>query len=68
MLVLAFLGDVYNASRWAEIAQMCIMFAFTFLFIFLTYKLYLEFGWQIYKKIGADLAMRGKGEGGYNYK
>ncbi|KAG1443186.1 hypothetical protein G6F56_010768 [Rhizopus delemar] len=58
LLVLAFLGDVYNASRWAEIAQMCIMFAFTFLFIFLTYKLYLEFGWQIYKKIGADLAMR----------
>ncbi|KAG1319805.1 hypothetical protein G6F62_011663 [Rhizopus arrhizus] len=57
-LVLAFLGDAYNASRWAEITQICIMLVFTLFFIFLAYKLYLEFGWQIYKKIGADLAMR----------
>ncbi|KAG0779679.1 hypothetical protein G6F22_010500 [Rhizopus arrhizus] len=34
------------------------MLVFTLFFIFLAYKLYLEFGWQIYKKIGADLAMR----------
>lgn len=58
-LILAFLGDDYNASKWAEITQICIMLIFTILFIFLAYKLYLEFGWQIYKKIGADLAMRG---------
>ncbi|RCH86975.1 hypothetical protein CU097_008386 [Rhizopus azygosporus] len=57
-LILAFLGDDYNASKWAEITQICIMLIFTILFIFLAYKLYLEFGWQIYKKIGADLAMR----------
>ncbi|CAO3667313.1 unnamed protein product [Rhizopus microsporus] len=57
-LILAFLGDNYNASKWAEITQICIMLIFTILFIFLAYKLYLEFGWQIYKKIGADLAMR----------
>lgn len=35
------------------------MLVSSILFIFLAYKLYLEFGWQIYKKIGADLAMRG---------
>ncbi|KAI7893142.1 uncharacterized protein EV154DRAFT_502590 [Mucor mucedo] len=58
VLVLAFLGDAYHASRWAEITQICVMLASSILFIFLAYKLYLEFGWQIYKKIGADLAMR----------
>lgn len=59
VLVLAFLGDAYHASRWAEITQICVMLASSILFIFIAYKLYLEFGWQIYKKIGADLAMRG---------
>lgn len=59
VLVLAFLGDAYHASRWAEITQICVMLVSSILFIFLAYKLYLEFGWQIYKKIGADLAMRG---------
>ncbi|KAI8366308.1 hypothetical protein EDC96DRAFT_177930 [Choanephora cucurbitarum] len=57
-LVLTFLGDAYHASRWAEITQICIMLLSTMVFIFLAYKLYLEFGWQIYKKIGADLSMR----------
>ncbi len=60
VLVLAFLGNAYHASRWAEITQICVMLVSSILFIFLAYKLYLEFGLQIYKKIGADLAMRGK--------
>lgn len=60
VLVLAFLGEAYHASRWAEITQICVMLASSIAFIFIAYKLYLEFGWQIYKKIGADLAMRGK--------
>lgn len=58
-LVIAFLGDAYHASKWAEIAQICVMFVSSMVFIFIAYKLYLEFGWQIYKKIGADLTMRG---------
>jgi hypothetical protein len=29
-------------------------------YVFLGYKLYLEFGWKIYKKIGADPRMRSK--------
>lgn len=58
-LVIAFLGDAYHASKWAEITQICVMLVSSIIFIFLAYKLYLEFGWQIYKKIGADLAMRG---------
>ncbi|KAI8973244.1 hypothetical protein BDF20DRAFT_635777 [Mycotypha africana] len=58
-LVIAFLGeDSLHASRWAEISQICVMCSASTVFIFLAYKLYLEFGWQIYKKIGADLAMR----------
>lgn len=57
-LIIAFLGDANHASRWAEITQICVMLVSSMIFIFLAYKLYLEFGWQIYKKIGADLAMR----------
>ncbi|KAI8369394.1 uncharacterized protein BYT42DRAFT_595445 [Radiomyces spectabilis] len=57
-LAVKFLGDAYHASRWAEVTQICIMFISTMVFVFLAYKLYLEFGWHIYKKIGADLAMR----------
>lgn len=30
----------------------------TVIFAFLAYKLYQEFGWKIYKKIGADPKMR----------
>ncbi|KAI9179225.1 hypothetical protein H9P43_005888 [Blastocladiella emersonii ATCC 22665] len=32
--------------------------AFTLIFAYLAYKLYLEFGWKIYKKIGADPNMK----------
>lgn len=59
-LVVAYLGSSYHASKWAEITQICIMIFSSIVFCFLGYKLYLEFGWHIYKKIGADLAMRGK--------
>ena len=59
-LAVAFLGDSLHASTWAEVTQMCVMVVSSIIFIFLAYKLYLEFGWHIYKKIGADLAMRGK--------
>ncbi|KAI7902537.1 uncharacterized protein BX663DRAFT_511393 [Cokeromyces recurvatus] len=55
---LQYLVNAYHLSKWAEITQICIMIISTIVFIFLAYKLYLEFGWHIYKKIGADLAMR----------
>ncbi|KAI9272449.1 hypothetical protein BY458DRAFT_539723 [Sporodiniella umbellata] len=55
---LVFLSNAYHDSKWAEITQACVMCICTCIFIFLAYKLYLEFGWHIYKKIGADLAMR----------
>ncbi|KAJ1504185.1 hypothetical protein HMI55_002126, partial [Coelomomyces lativittatus] len=35
-----------------------ILGVFTFSFSYLIYKLYLEFGWNIYKKIGADPNMK----------
>ncbi|KAG0801159.1 hypothetical protein G6F22_001525 [Rhizopus arrhizus] len=53
-----YLGDAYHNSKWAQITQACTMCISTCIFCFLAYKLYLEFGWHIYKKIGADLAMR----------
>lgn len=56
---LNYLGNAYQVSKWAEITQICVMIISTIIFVFLAYKLYLEFGWHIYKKIGADLAMRG---------
>lgn len=60
--VITLLGDSLGTSRWAEVSQICIMILSTVAFLFLAYKLYLEFGWHIYKKIGADLAMRGMDE------
>ncbi|KAJ3026389.1 hypothetical protein HDV00_011974, partial [Rhizophlyctis rosea] len=35
-----------------------IVAVFTVIFMFFAFKLYLEFGWKIYKKIGADPKMR----------
>ncbi|CAO0803745.1 unnamed protein product [Mucor circinelloides] len=55
---LQYLVNAYHLSKWAEITQICVMIVSTMIFVFLAYKLYLEFGWHIYKKIGADLAMR----------
>jgi len=40
------------------IAIICIMGLFAFIFAALSLKLFREFGWVIYKKIGADLQMR----------
>ena len=42
-----------------EIAIIVVMFVATISFTYLSYKLYQEFGWTIYKKIGADMEMRG---------
>lgn len=60
VFALSHLSNAYHSSQWAEITQICVMIVSTIIFVFLAYKLYLEFGWHIYKKIGADLAMRGK--------
>ncbi|KAI8061757.1 hypothetical protein BC940DRAFT_309678 [Gongronella butleri] len=57
-LASTYIGSALYSSKWAEIVQMCIMILNSFVFCFLSYKLYLEFGWHIYKKIGADLTMR----------
>ncbi|KAG0297802.1 hypothetical protein BGZ96_004731 [Linnemannia gamsii] len=48
----------YHASKPYEIAVIALMTIFASAFAFIAYKLYKEFGWSIYKKIGADLAMR----------
>ncbi|KAF9139482.1 hypothetical protein BGX30_007892 [Mortierella sp. GBA39] len=48
----------YHASKPYEIAVVVLMVVFASGFAVIAYKLYKEFGWSIYKKIGADLAMR----------
>ncbi|KAF9584647.1 hypothetical protein BGW38_005733 [Lunasporangiospora selenospora] len=48
----------YHASLPFEIAVVSLMTVFAAGFAVIAYKLYKEFGWTIYKKIGADLAMR----------
>ncbi|KAF9186540.1 hypothetical protein BGZ51_001945 [Haplosporangium sp. Z 767] len=48
----------YHASLPYEIAVVSLMVIFATGFAYIAYKLYKEFGWSIYKKIGADLAMR----------
>ncbi|GAB5590660.1 hypothetical protein Unana1_05560 [Umbelopsis nana] len=57
-IMVASLQGAYNAGRWAEITVIVLMVLGVITFTFLAYKLYLEFGWHIYKKIGADLSMR----------
>ncbi|KAG0257769.1 hypothetical protein DFQ27_004951 [Actinomortierella ambigua] len=51
-------NNPYHASLPYEIAVIVLMVLFSAVFIFMAYKLYKEFGWSIYKKIGADLQMR----------
>ncbi|CAB4405152.1 unnamed protein product [Rhizophagus irregularis] len=41
-----------------EIVIIIVMLLSSMSFAYLAYKLYQEFGWTIYKKIGADMAMR----------
>ncbi|KAF9928315.1 hypothetical protein FBU30_002489 [Linnemannia zychae] len=48
----------YHASKYYEYAVVVLMVIFASGFAFIAYKLYKEFGWIIYKKIGADLTMR----------
>jgi hypothetical protein len=51
------------ASYWSQvegavIALPCIIALFTAIMGYLAWKLYEEFGWKIYKQIGADLRMK----------
>ncbi|KAF9906464.1 hypothetical protein EC991_000632 [Linnemannia zychae] len=48
----------YHESKNYEFAVLALMVVFASGFAVIAYKLYKEFGWSIYKKIGADLAMR----------
>ncbi|KAL1915757.1 uncharacterized protein VTP21DRAFT_6516 [Calcarisporiella thermophila] len=48
----------YETSTWPLLCVIVVMIVCSLAFSFLSYKLYQEFGWNIYKQIGADLAMR----------
>lgn len=53
------LNEVDDARNYA-CGLIASLVVFMCLFLFLGYKLYLEFGWNIYKRIGADLRMQGE--------
>ena len=50
--------DLYSRMRPFLIANPCVIAMALFVLAFATYKLYLEFGWTIYKQVGASLSMR----------
>ena len=54
-----FLSEEFWADmRGYLIALPCLICLFTVAMVFLAWKLYEEFGWSIYKQIGADLRMK----------
>lgn len=52
------INDFYNHLFPWLVTVSVVLFACGLLFIFLTWKLFQEFGWHIYKKIGADLTKK----------
>ncbi|KAK9762086.1 hypothetical protein K7432_012512 [Basidiobolus ranarum] len=48
----------YTSSRNLQYAIIALMLIFSLNFAYQAYQLYQEYGWNIYKKIGADLRMR----------
>ncbi|KAK7207581.1 hypothetical protein BZA70DRAFT_19333 [Myxozyma melibiosi] len=60
-------GDMENyvlsGSAWGEmratlIAIICVIGVIGFAMFYVCYKLYIDFGWSIYKQIGADIEMK----------
>ena len=50
--------DLASNMKPFLLAIIGVLAAANLLYAFLAYKLYLEFGWKIYKKIGADPKMK----------
>lgn len=48
----------YEAVDYLAIASCIVLGICTIIFAFFSYRLYMEFGWRIYKKIGADPRIR----------
>ncbi|RUP46880.1 hypothetical protein BC936DRAFT_146424 [Jimgerdemannia flammicorona] len=46
-------------AKWIEIVLTFVMIVFALFLMFLAYKLYRQYGWLIYKRIGANIAMQG---------
>ncbi|KAG2215629.1 hypothetical protein INT46_006233 [Mucor plumbeus] len=50
----------FNFALRNEIGLVSVMFIFSVLFMYLCYKLYKQFGWNIYKRIGADIEQQSR--------
>ncbi|KAI7903305.1 uncharacterized protein BX663DRAFT_508170 [Cokeromyces recurvatus] len=50
----------FNFTLSHEIGLVSVMFIFSFLFIYICYKLYKQFDWNIYKRIGADIKLQAR--------
>jgi hypothetical protein len=53
--------DVRRQTRLGLLANILVTGAVSLVLIMISFKLYLEFGWKIYKRIGADPKIRGNG-------
>ncbi|RUS32092.1 hypothetical protein BC938DRAFT_476316 [Jimgerdemannia flammicorona] len=51
--------DPFMQAKWIEIVLTFVMIVFALFLMFLAYKLYRQYGWLIYKRIGANIAMQG---------
>lgn len=51
-----------KVAEKTEIALTVLILVFAIAFVFLSWKMYQQFGWNIYKKLGADISLRGKHE------
>lgn len=49
----------FNFALRHEIGLVSVLTLFVFFFMFLCYKLYKQFGWNIYKRIGPDIEQQG---------
>ncbi|KAI9266894.1 hypothetical protein BDA99DRAFT_579292 [Phascolomyces articulosus] len=47
-----------ETARWLEIALSCVIMIFACMMAYLSYEMSRQFGWNIYKKIGADVQMQ----------
>lgn len=53
-------AQLYLQVKWIELALTLVMMTFALTLIFMAYKVYKQYGWVIYKRIGANITMQGR--------
>lgn len=53
-------AQLYLQVKWIELTLTLVMMTFALTLIFMAYKVYKQYGWVIYKRIGANIIMQGR--------